>query len=200
MQLLESLSHSNIHKSSNHYTPDGDQSYSVRTSSVLGSDSSAGSNASFGSSGSQISIDSRGARRGRTRWKRAKSPCRIAFPSNSSTKIDAYFCTWPDCDSRFPNKSAWARHEEALHYQPYHWICCLESEVIVRLPHCPICDEQDVLIGHLVDSHFHDCAQKPQKARTFVRQDQLSQHIRTVHPESATINPDCEIDLVRLPD
>lgn len=150
--------------------------------SVVGSDSSLVSNASFRTSKSHISVDSRGRRRGRTCWKGAESsPTRITLPSSSSTKSKRYICTWPDCDKRFPNKSGWVRHEKSVHYQPDHWICCLESEVVVRLPHCPVCGEQDVLMSHLVDSHFFVCAQTPEKARTFMRRDQLSQHIKGVH-------------------
>jgi len=95
--------------------------------------------------------------------------------------MNRYFCTWPGCKETFINRSAWSRHEEALHYCPYQWICRLDVTTIMRLPLCFICHERDVLLSHLVECSFKSCATKPEECRTFTRKDQLSQHIKRVH-------------------
>jgi hypothetical protein len=51
----------------------------------------------------------------------------------------------------------------------------------MRLPHCFICGEQDILLSHLSECHFSQCASKAQTERTFLRGDQLAQHIKGVH-------------------
>jgi hypothetical protein len=52
---------------------------------------------------------------------------------------------------------------------------------IVRLPQCFGCGERDVLLSHIVGCHFRTCASKSEECRTFLREDQLSQHIKGVH-------------------
>jgi hypothetical protein len=51
----------------------------------------------------------------------------------------------------------------------------------MRLPQCFGCGERDVLLSHVVACHFHTCASKSEECRTFLREDQLSQHIKGVH-------------------
>ena len=92
-----------------------------------------------------------------------------------------YFCTWPSSKKSFRNRSAWSRHEEAVHHCPYQWICSLDMNTIVRLPQCFGCGERDVLLSHIVGCHFRTCASKSEECRTFLREDQLSQHIKGVH-------------------
>jgi len=220
----------------------------VRSMSIAGSDHSAGSFTSVRSTGSRISVDSRGSRRGRKRWipppsppaahlrsilaldngpdspdlvklvaealaqhrkNKGKRPYNEATVSaqsfltmslrlivsklirkqqapfetveTASPAAGRYFCTWPGCDSRFPNKSAWTRHEEAVHHCPYHWICGLGVKNVLRLPSCFICGDLDVLISHITDHHCDSCATKSKEDRTFVREDQLSQHMNRNH-------------------
>ncbi|OAL54625.1 hypothetical protein IQ07DRAFT_273914 [Pyrenochaeta sp. DS3sAY3a] len=193
------------------------QAHEEMKSILQDSDSSVGSVRSFSGSvhsfSSQKSVDSRGSRRGRKRWRQCTppmnrgasthlpeihstsqmSPSRLksylingSAASVNTTRMEAVpklpmFCTWPGCESRFRYKYEWARHEEAIHYCPYHWICCLDTSTIMRLPHCFVCDEKDVLLSHLIECHFSNCANRSEEERTFVREDQLTQHIKGVH-------------------
>ena len=93
----------------------------------------------------------------------------------------SYFCTSAGCDKSFLYRSEWTRHEEAVHHEPYQWICCLNMEVVLRLPHCFVCGEADVLLSHLAECHFGSCSTQSEKDRTFVREDQLAQHMKRVH-------------------
>ncbi|RMZ70645.1 homeobox and C2H2 transcription factor [Pyrenophora seminiperda CCB06] len=134
--------------------------------------SSAGSGSSCNSASSRGSVksyDSRGSRRGRMTWNR--------LPSHMDVSADKFFCTEPSCMQSFRFQSAWTRHEEAVHYCPYHWVCCLRIPNIMRLPHCFICSEKDILITHFSEFHFQACALKKQEDRTFLREDQLKQHV-----------------------
>lgn len=56
------------------------------------------------------------------------------------------FCTWRNCTKTFRYKFDWARHEEAKHYCPYHWVCCLDDESCssTNMSFCIICEEVDV--------------------------------------------------------
>lgn len=65
-----------------------------------------------------------------------------------------YFCTAADCDARFKFRWEWARHEEALHYQPYQWICCREEAYAQIVPECWICGTQNVPASHFAEEHF----------------------------------------------
>ena len=94
-----------------------------------------------------------------------------------------YFCTWPGCDKTFPNRSTWARHEEAVHYCPYHWVCCLDTKTVMRLPKCFVCGERDVLLTHIIEHHFGNCESQPEESRIYYRKDQLSQHIKRTHAD-----------------
>lgn len=95
-----------------------------------------------------------------------------------------YFCTWPDCPSTFKHRFEWVRHEEAIHYCPYHWICCSEPSLrtSIEVAHCFICGYHYTnLVEHLIQEYFTECTDKPESKRTFLRQDQLAQHIRRAH-------------------
>jgi hypothetical protein len=89
-----------------------------------------------------------------------------------------YVCTWPDCSKRFANRSGWERHEEALHYNPTHWICCSDQNLDVVIEDCLMCLDKKVTIRHLVEQHFSACAKRHVNDRTFFRKDQLKQHVR----------------------
>lgn len=94
-----------------------------------------------------------------------------------------FFCTWADCSQTFRHKFEWMRHEEAKHYWPYHWICCLEDDSHhPTLSQCLLCDLQDVTIEH-VKRHleFRGCQLKDYTSRVFLREDQLAQHIKGFH-------------------
>jgi hypothetical protein len=158
---------------SKHYTPPtrfftpSEQAFSSRSKSSMGSHNS------FRSSGSCISGDSRGSRRGRKGW--------IPLSLVKDKTDYPNFCTWPDCQKTFRYRSEWTRHEEAIHYCPYHWICCLEVKTVMRLPRCFICGERDVLLSHLTEHHFSSCAGRDLDDRTFLREDQLAQHMKSAH-------------------
>jgi len=102
------------------------------------------------------------------------------------------FCTWPDCSATFRHKYEWARHEEAKHYLPYHWICCLDdgNSRTRTVDPCLVCDEQNASLQHIKNhDEFTNCAGKDTETRTFLRQDHLTQHIKGTHFKSQTITP-----------
>jgi hypothetical protein len=170
--------------------------------------------------GSHISIDSRGSRKGRRRWKvpqastppdtdlalehdslpleasgcpaLGSSPQHYAVRAMQDTELPPseaegrkspekprrYFCTWPGCDSRFRHRFEWERHEEAVHYLPYEWVCCLVQATDSGMENCFVCGKSNAGTQHLVEEHFASCANKPIQERTFYRSDQLRQHMR----------------------
>jgi hypothetical protein len=180
-----------------------------RPKSIAGSDASISSVGSVRSDTSFKSVDHRGARRGRKRWigppiDRNRSKDREALEtfnamqveaidlktskSQKQTKRRSIFCTWPDCDRTFQNRSDWARHEEAKHYCPYHWVCCLDPgpESRTVLADCLFCDEKYVLLDHFIKhDQFASCVHKDPSLRTFLRKDHLVQHITTTHAKEA---------------
>jgi hypothetical protein len=94
--------------------------------------------------------------------------------------VRQFFCTWPSCSSRFQYRYDWIRHEEALHYCPFHWICCSAN---ARSSQCLICTETN----HTTTQHCGSCLTKDVQLRTFLREDQLAQHIKRAHfPNDAT--------------
>ncbi|KAH7069146.1 hypothetical protein BKA63DRAFT_494563 [Paraphoma chrysanthemicola] len=131
--------------------------------------SSVGSVASFDSI---RSVDSRGSRKGRRSW-----AARIPMPTRQKL-VARYFCTHPTCDRSFHHRFEWERHEEAVHYCPYHWTCCSEQGADEIMKHCFVCDEQNVPLRHIHENHFSTCAKKPVKERIFFRRDQIQQHIK----------------------
>jgi hypothetical protein len=139
--------------------------------SVIGSDRSLSSAGSNSSRGSHRSDNSRGSRRGRRSW----------AETQGSMAHGRYFCTWPDCAATFTHRYQWTRHEEAIHYCPYRWVCCSTNPGSLKLYDCFICGETNGPLLHLASVHFTSCAQKPEQERTFYRQDQLSQHIARTH-------------------
>lgn len=172
---------------------------STRPGSVAGSDSSRGSAKSHTSQKSFRSVDSRGSRRGRKLWKRSQAPSSgdaqaergtITASATNAPKVVAthiknrappYYCTWSTCIARFQFRSEWTRHEEAVHYQPYQWICCLEETFEEEFGQCFICGQSNVIFGHIATEHFTSCVGKDETERTFYRRDQLIQHIKGSH-------------------
>jgi hypothetical protein len=169
--------------------------------SVAGSEGSIGS---FRSYGSRWSNESRGRRRGRRRWDSASSiasyggckrltpsalsPSRPALPrfapSQSEDSLDPvllYFCTWVQCGKTFKTRFEWERHEAAIHYLPYRWICCDPTNDCSDLSRCFICDKDELILRHIGDVHANSCRLKPIDERTFWRSDQLAQHFKRAH-------------------
>jgi hypothetical protein len=134
--------------------------------SVVGSDSSIDSGNSARSWTSQTSVDSRGSRRGRKSWVPTpnQSTAIASFKTKSKKPVTAeqskrpWYCTWPDCNKAFQYRYEWDRHEVAVHYWPYHWVCNLGEET----------------------STVH----KDASSRIFFRQDQLLVHMKGAHPET----------------
>lgn len=151
------------------------------------------------SNSSYLSFVSRGSRQGRRRWAQ-----RTAFPYPSPTKHrsssgtserqtsrpnrekGSMFCTWSGCTAKFRTRYDWARHEEAVHYYPYHWVCCLEEANPTVLATCFVCDAENVTLEHIAYVHFGKCVTQNRADRTFFRSDQLSQHIKGVHLAAKT--------------
>jgi hypothetical protein len=99
--------------------------------------------------------------------------------------MQPFFCTWPSCGSRFQYRYDWSRHEEALHYCPFHWICCSEEAQTGEPSPCLICTRND----HTATEHCRSCLTKDVQSRTFLREDQLAQHIKRAHIPSGTVKP-----------
>lgn len=99
-----------------------------------------------------------------------------------------FFCTSSDCYRSFRYEYEWARHEEAKHFCPYHWVCCLDDdEVPPRIPRCFLCGTQDVPSVHFKNhTEFRPCNGKDRTSRTFFREDHLIQHIRNTHSKQWT--------------
>lgn len=145
---------------------------------------------------SHRSVDHRGPRRGRKGWESSGVPdsfrC-LLEPANFSAAgsrvrsppLPDYpiFCTWPSCQRTFKYKWEWARHEEAKHYCPYFWVCCLdEPQSDGTLGRCFICETEEIDCAHYVDKHFFtSCSGKNHELRRFLREDQLAQHIKGTH-------------------
>jgi hypothetical protein len=104
-------------------------------------------------------------------------------PSNEGD--DPIFCTWPSCSSKFKFRSDWSRHEETVHYCPYHWVCCREDSHAQDVTTCLICGETN----HTTYEHCGSCSTRDLQSRTFLREDQLSQHIKRSHIDSAVKKP-----------
>jgi uncharacterized C2H2 Zn-finger protein len=223
----------------------GDRSFVVpRCYSAVGSESSRSSAHSLQSWSSHLSVDSRGTRRGRKRWKgnqsgrhmrvgqssvvshnprrHSLSTERMAVLQRSSQKLPSapppkpklpmvvsasltapiaevpvkeprnLFCTWPSCESQFRYRFDWSRHEEAKHYCPYHWVCCYEGSIPQAVSHCQLCSRTD----HTTIEHCHSCASKDVESRTFLREDQLAQHIKRVHFSGVDAKPKISKDLL----
>jgi hypothetical protein len=95
-----------------------------------------------------------------------------------------YFCTWQDCKETFRHRYEWARHEEAMHYCPYHWVCCLNDleSGSTTLASCFLCEEGAVTCKHVMDHvQFQSCSNKDAASRSFLRKDHLTQHIKRTH-------------------
>ncbi|KAF2844788.1 hypothetical protein T440DRAFT_301482 [Plenodomus tracheiphilus IPT5] len=93
-----------------------------------------------------------------------------------------YFCTWQGCEQTFHHRFDWSRHEQAVHYAQYSWVCCLDFSNFQQLFSCYYSDK---FCGashfHLKSSDFVTCASRDEEARAFFRKDQLNQHIRSAH-------------------
>ncbi|KAH7395331.1 hypothetical protein DE146DRAFT_595694, partial [Phaeosphaeria sp. MPI-PUGE-AT-0046c] len=178
-------------------------SYSKPTRSIAESESSRGSTQSQASHCSFRTVDSRGSRRGRKLWVRSeqrtsrsnsvvsmakgrqgKSPSADHQIASLEAKEKSSFrisCTWPSCDAAFKFPFEWRRHEEAMHYQPNHYVCCLESTYNNLVERCFVCNQTNATIKHIVATHMKSCMNKRPADRAFFRKDQLVQHIKGVH-------------------
>jgi len=133
--------------------------------SIAGSDSSIDSGSSAGSWISQTSVDSRGPRRGRKSWVQVpnqfnatasareteeKSPITTKCPKSRS-----WYCTWSSCNKSFQFRSEWDRHETAVHYWPYHWVCNLgvQPSAVHKDAASRIFYREDQLLIHMRDRH-----------------------------------------------
>lgn len=156
-----------------------------KSSSVVGSEQSFTSGQSDNSAISHRTSDSRGLRRGRRTWvSQHKDPffedlgrldahenVSVKAKSRQTANTGAYFCTWPNCARTFKHRSEWVRHEEAVHYCPYRWICCATSTNRSSENYCVWCPPQK----------FASCANREERDRTFYRQDQFQQHVKRSH-------------------
>lgn len=146
------------------------------------------------SSCSRVILDSRGTKRGRKRWSNAASddsfgmtppmgPILLPTETANATRDAPYFCTWPSCEAKFPRKSEWIRHEEAVHYCPHQWICCRAEGNMATLRQCFVCCKENSPISHIIEEHFVDKggAHKSGASQPFMRKDQLISHIKRVH-------------------
>ncbi|KAH4217055.1 hypothetical protein HBI81_139760 [Parastagonospora nodorum] len=190
---------------------------SHKSNSVAGSIGSRGSARSDSTHISVKSQDSRGSRRGRKLWKRAQQDAeshpvqgsKVPFTACTSQAVPTdgpkyptfentglpllpYFCTWTDCSARFRFRWEWARHETALHYQPYHWICCLAESRLKLISQCFVCGLHPTTVGHIMDTHFTECTVKDRSEVTFLREDQLLQHIKGVHSQQKASKKICK--------
>lgn len=151
---------------------------SIDAPAAVGSDCSFSSVESSSSVGSYRSNDSRGTRRGRRSWANSGNS---KVTASGAAESNRYFCTWPTCTATFRHPYQWKRHEEAIHYCHYRWICCTTETGPVKLYNCFICGETKEPLEHLASTHFASCATRMEPERTFYRQDQFAQHIKTVH-------------------
>jgi hypothetical protein len=150
-----------------------------KSDSNPGSVDSVGSVSSFGSI---RSTDSRGSRQGRPAWVRPKAKAQ----EENTDKAHRYFCTWSGCDQRFEYRYEWERHEEAIHYRPYRWVCCANQTQVTGPRNCGHYFAQDTSLLHGANKLFGSCTRKPEAEHTFFRQDQLLPHIKR-HLRSLTI-------------
>jgi hypothetical protein len=82
----------------------------------------------------------------------------------------AIYCTWPSCNLRFRYRFDWARHEEAVHYCPFNWVCCGDgSDHATQLEDCYICDPTfaDVLARRSARATHQEGSQDPQRPEAF---------------------------------
>lgn len=186
--------------------PSQGASYTRPTRSVAGSEGSGGSTQSRASQRSFRSVDSRGSRRGRKLWVRSErqESASSSIVSKSHERQGRFFadlsgdhqsanvqaqekissriyCTWPSCETSFTFPFEWRRHEEAKHYQPYIYVCCLESTFDTPIDRCFVCKQANVTVKHMVATHMRSCMKKSHADRSFFRKDQLVQHIKGVH-------------------
>jgi hypothetical protein len=104
---------------------------------------------------------------------------RLSREAAAATYLERFFCTWPSCSSRFQYRYDWSRHEEALHYCPFHWVCCCENTQAGDSMPCLICS--GYRNDHTATQHCGSCLTKDVQSRTFLREDQLAQHIKRAH-------------------
>ncbi|KAJ8115344.1 hypothetical protein OPT61_g2994 [Boeremia exigua] len=141
-----------------------------------GSASSRGSGRSSASRGSCTSVDSRGSRRGRRQWKQNMRQARSMScdqeemsqgsheEKSANYKRQTFFCTWATCNKTFATAFEWSRHEQAIHYCPFRWVCLYEAE------------RSDIEF-----ERFNRCKYIPEDQRVFWRSDQLAQHVKRIH-------------------
>jgi hypothetical protein len=99
-----------------------------------------------------------------------------------------YFCTWPGCSKKFRHCFEWTRHEEAVHYHPFHWICGgTEDTSHLTFSECFSCHEENVTSEHFARQHFISCYGKERIDREFYRRDHLEKHIFRSHGITNTL-------------
>lgn len=138
-----------------------------------------------------------------------------AFGLQSLVKLDRndkYFCTWPGCFKKFRFRFEWTRHEEAVHYHSFHWICCgiedsvcppafgkpFENPVQVVYPECFGCNEKDVTSDHIARQHFIQCYGKERVKREFYRRDHFEKHVLRSHSFAGPL-PEQVVDSWKVP-
>ena len=128
-----------------------------------GSVGSVASRNSFESWTSQNSINSRGSRRGRRNWARPSGGINKAplpntksnrFPTTGPSK-HTWYCTSLDCDKSFWYRYDWDRHEMAVHYWPYQWVCDvgMDASTVHKDAASRIFFRQDQFLAHLMSAH-----------------------------------------------
>jgi hypothetical protein len=153
----------------------------IPSPSTWDAESSAGS---IGSDASYGSMDSRGSRRGRRRWKNPY-PSKPKASEARSPKVE-YHCTFPGCGKSFIYRSEWDRHESSIHYPQDVWICCNTMDIFSFLEMSIQPEEANVGNPQVLESQnlrqiFSQCIVKNETNRSFYRKDQFIQHLRQCH-------------------
>jgi hypothetical protein len=164
---------------SNPYSPPIYSSSGRSVSSAVSDYSSVSARSARSSISTRSSISARSAGSNIPFQGRRRSKPDVADPGTHSKK-NIFQCTF--CHRSFSNKGGWQRHEETAHIPSSVWICSLDGTVDSS-GLCVFCGGEPVLCAHHLGC-VHSCAEKDVGARTFMRQDWMEQHIKTVHYRS----------------
>jgi hypothetical protein len=163
--------------------------------SVAGSDSSMESGNSVGSWAS--SVGSRGSRKGRRCFTNVSGLFKASPKANDNDSATVHqppnpkwYCTSPNCDKSFGNRSGWDRHEAGVHHWPHVWVCKLdeENQTVHKNGETRIFYRHDNLLAHLKRAH------KPEQ---IIRG---STYTRSVNPDSSPAALWCGFCRLSLPD